>query len=114
MHACRYLTPEETLAYLAWLESSVDHSGALVQLLEACLQSFPASSDGAGGRSPRRRHYLVLVAQKAAQMVRSMDAHGVESKDAISEAWSLLAAAVVQFRRCVTMGCVCASFGDDP
>jgi hypothetical protein len=101
-NVCRYLTPNESLAYLAWAERSVEHCAFLVQLFEACLQALPTGdSETSAGRAPRRRRYLALVAQKAAQMVRSMDTHGVESENAISEAWSLLAAAVVQFRRCV-------------
>lgn len=126
---CRPLSPTETLAYLAWQERSVEHPAIMIALLEDCIQEVPrmiaaeasesgdaaATTDGdddagavvaGGGRRRRdsvRRRSLALIAQKGSQMMRAADERGGSSTAAwLEEAWALLAAAGVQFRRCAS------------
>ena len=129
MHApFRVLTAAETLAYLAWQERSVEHPTIMIALLEDCIQEIPRmvaadASDGGegegeaadaaarpGGDSPgsvgrrrdsHRRRSLSLIAQKGSQMMRAAQERGGTPTTAwLEEAWALLAAAAVQFRRC--------------
>lgn len=37
----RYLNGAETLAYLAWSESAVDHPSVMIALLDDCLMELP-------------------------------------------------------------------------
>lgn len=122
---CRTLSPSETAAYLAWQERTVDHPAAMIALLEDCIQEVPRMiaadaseaaagegvSDGedgggeGGGRGRRRdsvrRRSLALIAQKGSQMMRAVGERGGTPAAAwLEEAWALLAAAAVQFRRC--------------
>jgi hypothetical protein len=114
----RYLTAPETLAFLAFQERSVDHPALMATLLDDCLalgeplEIDNAASDTSPDAAPvvkidrrHRRRYLGLIAQKGAQMmigVQERKERGeTVSESMLAEAWALLAAAAVQFRRYV-------------
>eukprot|EP00892_Ulva_mutabilis_P008472 jgi/Ulvmu1/5998/UM026_0122.1 len=120
----RVLSAAETLAYLAWQERSVEHPAVMIALLEDCIQEIPrmiaadasdaadaAEGDGDAGagsdsgslrrrRDSHRRRSLSLIAQKGSQMMRAaQERKGTPAAAWLEEAWALLAAAAVQFRR---------------
>jgi hypothetical protein len=56
--SCRYLTADETLAFMAYNERSVNHPAGLIVLLQSCIDSLPQTSrsppGAAASASPTR------------------------------------------------------------
>lgn len=91
------------------LLSGMEVEAAQVALAAEAQGLSPTSTDGSSPsisrkKTSHRRRYLSLIAQKGAQMMlllqtRSPDAPPLP-QGWLGDAWALLAAAAVQFRRC--------------
>jgi hypothetical protein len=107
-NACRYLTSNEALAYVAHREQQVDHCALLVVLFQdiiSLLPSPPAVPPSEGERAQTTpldahfRRYIALIAQKGIQLAMIAAASATTEAAQLDEAWALLNQASISLRR---------------